>query len=129
LSETIIHVADYLRLKANFYDLKSNADENYLKLIDKQIGINDHQENVRDILFQSKRSIKDTTKEGRYLSLIFNEMVDLFEQSMTTHYDYTEIRNKYADSGILDEIKSSIEKIAHELDNFAYKLNANKRPK
>ncbi|MGN0002745.1 MAG: FUSC family membrane protein [Sphingobacterium composti] len=128
LSETIVQVADYLRLKANFYDLRKEADENYLKLIEKQIGVNEHQENTRDILFQSKRSIKDTTKEGRYLTLIFNEMVDLFEQSMTTHYDYSEIRTKYADSGILEEIKSIIDKIAHELDHFAYKLHANKRP-
>lgn len=129
LSETIVQVADYLRLKSNFYDLRSDAEENYLKLIEKQIGVNEHQENTRDILFQSKRSIKDTTKEGRYLTLIFNEMVDLFEQSMTTHYDYNEIRNKYAESGILAEIKSIIDKIAHELDNFAYKLHADRRPK
>lgn len=128
LSENIIQVADYLRLKANFYDLKYEANENYLKLIEKQISVNEHQENVRDILFQSKRSIKDTTKEGRFLTLIFNELVDLFEQSMTTHYDYTEIRKKYADSGILEEIKRIIDKIAHELDNIAYKVNANKRP-
>ncbi|NGM72998.1 FUSC family protein [Sphingobacterium sp. SGL-16] len=128
LSETIVHVGDYLRLKANFYDLNKDAEENYLKLIEKQISVNEHQENVRDILFQSKRSIKDTTKEGRYLTLIFNEMVDLFEQSMTTHYDYTEIRTKYAMSGILEEIKIIIDKMAHELDNFAYKMHANKRP-
>jgi uncharacterized membrane protein YccC len=129
LSETVVQVADYLRLKANFYDLRKNAEENYLKLIEKQIGVNEHQENTRDILFQSKRSIKDTTKEGRYLTLIFNEMVDLFEQSMTTHYDYNEIRNKYSESGILTEIKNIINNIAHELDNFAYKLHADKRPK
>lgn len=128
LSENIVQVADYLRLKANFYNLKYDADKNYLKLIEKQISVNEHQENVRDILFQSKRSIKDTTKEGRFLTLIFNELVDLFEQSMTTHYDYAEIRKKYAESGILEEIKIIIDKVAHELDNIAYKINANKRP-
>ena len=111
LAESIVHVADYLRLKANFYDLKKDAEDNYLKLIEKQVAVNAHQENVRDILFQSKQSIKDTTKEGRYLTLIFTEMVDLFEQSMTTHYDYTEIRNKYEDSTILAEIKNIINKI------------------
>ncbi|MCI0921075.1 FUSC family protein [Sphingobacterium rhinopitheci] len=128
LSETIIHVADYIRLKANFYNTKSDVDANYLKLIDKQVLINEHQENLRDILFQSKRSIKDTTKEGRYLTLIFNDIVDLFEQSMTTHYDYDTIRNNYAESGILDNIKAILAKITHELDNIGYKINANKTP-
>ena len=128
LSETIVHIADYLRLKANFYDLKINTDDNYVKLIEKQININEHQENVRDILFQSKRSIKDTTKIGRFLTLVFNDMVDLFEQSMTTQYDYSDVRSKYDGTGILELIKNTIVKMSHELDNIAYKLNANKIP-
>ncbi len=128
LSETIIHIADYIRLKADFYNSKSNVDENYIKLIEKQILINEHQENVRDILFQSKRSIKDTTKEGRYLTLVFNDIVDLFEQSMTTQFDYNSIRKDYANSGLLDRVKSIIIKVSHELDNIGYKINANKTP-
>src|SRR5690606_29030628 len=88
LSESIRYVADYIRLKANFYDPHVDIDTNYLKLIEKQIEVHKHQESVRDILFQSKRSIKDTTKIGRYLTLIFSDIVDLFEQSRTTQYDY-----------------------------------------
>jgi len=129
ISETIIQVADYTRLKANFYDLKKDIDENYIKLIEKQISVNVHQENVRNILFQSKRSIKDTTKEGRFLSLIFNDVVDIFEQSMTTHYDYESIRTTYGPSGVLDKVRSIIMKVSHELDNIGYKINANKTPK
>lgn len=128
LSETIVHVADYLRLKAHFYDTEKNIDNTYLKLIEKQILINEHQENVRDFLFQSKRSIKDTTKEGRYLTLVFNDIVDLFEQSMTTHYDYSSIRNDFDETGLLTKMKGVILKITHELDNIGYKLNANRIP-
>jgi len=129
LSEAIVHVADYIRLKADFYNPKKDIDETYTKLIEKQIVINNDQENLRDVLFQSKRSIKDTTKEGRYLTLIFNDIVDLFEQSMTTHYDYDTIRNNYAASGLLDKVRSILMKITHELDNIGYKINANKIPK
>src|SRR5690606_31593998 len=57
LSETILQVAEYIRLKANFYDVRHDLDENYDKLIQKQVEVNAHQESVRDILFQSKRSI------------------------------------------------------------------------
>lgn len=129
LAETILHVADYIRLKSNFYDGKSDIDANFLKLIEKQIQINNHQESVRDILFQSKRSIKDTTKEGRYLTLIFNDIVDLFEQSMTTHYDYETIRKTYSHTGILDILQGLILKISKELDHVGYKINANTSPK
>ncbi len=128
LSETILQVADYIRLKANFYDIKHDVDVNYDKLIEKQIEVNAHQENVRDILFQSKRSIKDTTKQGRFLTLIFSDIVDLFEQSMATHYDYAAIREKYASSGLLEKIKLILRKVSYELDNISYRLHAEKLP-
>ncbi|WP_185217606.1 FUSC family protein [Sphingobacterium mizutaii] len=129
LSETIRHVGDFIRLRANFYDINKPIDENYTKLIDKQIEVHEHQENVRDLLFQSKRSIKDTTKIGRYLTLTFNDVVDLFEQSMTTHYDYELIRKEYGHTGILKDFKHLLLKTANELDHLAYQLNANRVPK
>src|SRR5690606_31430957 len=129
LSESIRFVGDFIRLRANFYDHKVDLDDNYRKLIEKQIEVHEHQENVRDLLFQSKRSIKDTTKIGRFLTLIFNDIVDLFELSMTTHYDYELIRKNYAHTGILKEFRNLLLKIANELDHLAYQLNANRAPK
>ncbi|UIR56652.1 FUSC family protein [Sphingobacterium sp. SRCM116780] len=129
LAESIRHVADYIRLKANFYDINVDNDQNYLKLIEKQVEVNTHQENVRDLLFQSKRSIKDTTKTGRYLTLVFNDIIDLFEQSMATHYDYHAVSEKFGSTGILNEFKHVILKLTNELDHIAYQLNTNKMPK
>ena len=129
LAETIRYVAEYIRLKANFYDAKIDNDKNYLRLIDKQIEVNQHQENVRELLFQSKRSIKDTTKVGRYLTLIFNDIVDLFEQSMAAHYDYNTISERFGPTGILDDFRNIILKYTNELDNLAYQLNTNVQPK
>lgn len=117
-----------LRLKANFYDINVDNDKNYLKLIEKQVEVNDHQENVRNLLFQSKRSIKDTTKTGRYLTFVFNDIIDLFEQSMATHYDYNAVSEKFGHTGILNEFKHIILKLTNELDHIAYQLNANRIP-
>ncbi|KGE15889.1 FUSC family protein [Sphingobacterium deserti] len=129
LSESIRHVADYIRLKANFYDPKIDVDTNYLKLIEKQVEVHKHQELVRDILFRSKRSIKDTTKIGRFLTLIFSDIVDLFEQSMTTQYDYNAIKTTYGEHGVLIPFKDVLIKLTHEMDNMAYAINANRMPK
>ncbi|MBD1423030.1 FUSC family protein [Sphingobacterium chuzhouense] len=129
LAESIRYVADYIRLKANFYDPNVNIENNYIKLIEKQVEVNKHQESVRDILFQSKRSIKDTTKIGRYLTLIFSDIVDLFEQSLTTQYDYNAIKTAYGQYGVLIPFKHTILKVTNELDNIAYAINANKLPK
>lgn len=129
LSESMRYVADYIRLKANFYDPNVDIDTNYLKLIEKQVEVNKHQESVRDTLFQSKRSIKDTTKIGRYLTLVFSDIVDLFEQSLTTQYDYNAIKSTYGQYGVLTPFKHTILKVTNELDNIAYAINANKLPK
>lgn len=129
LAESIRYVADYIRLKADFYDPNVDIDRNYLKLIEKQVEVNKHQESVRDTLFQSKRSIKDTTKIGRYLTLIFSDTVDLFEQSLTTQYDYNAIKSTYGQYGILMPFKHTILKVTNELDNIAYAINANRLPR
>jgi len=129
LSESIRQVADFIRLKAEFYDPKTDLDENYRKLVEKQIEVNTHQERVRDILFQSKRSIKDTTKIGRLLTLVFTDIVDLFEHGMAAQYDYNTIRDSYQATGILPKFRLLLVKIANEMDNMAYDLNANRMPR
>lgn len=128
LAESIRHVGDFLRLKSNFYNTKTDYDQNYLKLIEKQVVVHEHQEKVRDLLLRSKRSIKDTTRIGRFLTLVFNDIVDIFEQSMSTFYDYAAIRKKFADTGALHHFRFVLIKLTHELDHFAYQLTINKMP-
>ncbi|WP_090609034.1 FUSC family membrane protein [Parapedobacter koreensis] len=129
LAESIHNVADYIRIKARFYDTKSDTEKNYRDLIEQQIVVSEHQDNVRDQLFRSKKIIKDTTKIGRLLILIFTDVVDLFEQSMATHYDYNSIREQFGATGILQHFNLTIQRISNELDHLAYQVNANKRPR
>jgi len=129
LSESIRQVAGYIRLKAEFYDPKTDLDENYRKLVEKQIEVNTHQERVRDILFRSKRSIKDTTKIGRLLTLVFSDIIDLFEHGMAMLYDYSAIRERYQSTGILPKLRLVLVKISNEMDNVAYALNTNRMPR
>lgn len=127
LSDCIRQVADFMRLKAAFYQVGVDFDLNYGKVIDQQIQVNSHQESVRELLFQSKRSIKDTTKAGRYLTLVFADIIDLYEQGTMAHYDYKEIHNSYAHTKILDKYRKILRKIATELDHIAFQLNANRK--
>ncbi|MGK6349671.1 FUSC family membrane protein [Parapedobacter sp. DT-150] len=129
LAESIHNVADYIRIRAKFYDTKSNIEQNYRDLIEQQIVVSEHQDNVRDQLFRSKKIIKDTTKIGRRLILIFTDVVDLFEQSMATHYDYDSIRDQYGRTGVLQHFNITIRRVANELEHLGYQLNANKIPK
>jgi uncharacterized membrane protein (TIGR01666 family) len=129
LAVSIRNIASYLRVKADFYAIDKDADESYRKLIEQQILAHEHQDEVRELLFRGKVSVKDTTKIGRLLILIFSDMIDLFEQSMATHYDYHAIRKTYGDTGVLNTYRLVIIRLANELDNLSYYINANQRPK
>lgn len=129
LGESIHNVAAYVRLKANFYDPKSDNSKNFLALIEQQVLVNDHQEKVREMVFHGKRNVRDTTKIGRILILIFTDIIDLFEQSMATHYDYDALQEKFGHTGVLKHIQFSINRVANELDHLGYEINANRIPK
>ncbi len=129
LAESIQNVAEYIRIKANFYNAKTDIERNYRELIEQQIIVNQHQDNVRDQLFRSKKTIRDTTKIGRLLILIFTDVIDLFEQSMATHYDYDAMRDQFGKTGILQHFNLTIRRIGNELEHLSYQINANRRPK
>lgn len=129
LAESIKHIAQYIRIKADFYAPDVNVDKSYLALIDQQILAHEHKEMVREMLFRSKTTVKDTTQIGRLLILVFTDMVDLFEQAMATHHDYDSIREKYEDTGVLRIFNLTIIRLANEVDNIGYHLNGNRKPK
>ena len=129
LAECIQDTAAYVRLKANFYDITVDNDKNYQKLIDQQVIVHQHQDVVRELLFKSKAIVKDSTRLGRVLVIIFTDMVDIFERTMATHYDYEAIRHNFGDTDALRAIRITVNRLANEMDNLAYHINANHRPK
>jgi len=129
LAEAIREVAAFIRTKSEFYDLQADTDKSFRKLIDQQITINQHLDSLREILFKSKLIVKDSTSIGRILILVFSDTIDLFEKSMSTQYNYDEIRSKFGNTAAFNEIKITLIRLANELDNFGYSLAANRRPK
>lgn len=128
LGESIREVAEFVQLKGNFYDVKTDFDENYKKLVDQQIIVHQHQDGVRELLFKSRLMVKESTTTGRSLILVFVDILDLFEQTMATHYDYQSIRNIYWKTGVLESFKKIILKLRDELENLSYHIISNEKP-
>lgn len=123
LGESIRELAEYLELKAKFYDTEEAVDEIQKELIKQQIDVHQGQENVREVLFKTRKLLKDASPESRKLLLTFIDIVDMFEQSMATHYDYEVIRKQFADSKILSQFGLSIRLLADELDHIGRLLH------
>ncbi|TDQ11681.1 FUSC family protein [Pedobacter metabolipauper] len=128
LSESIHVISDFLRAKAKFYHQNTSYDDNYADLLQLQVHVHEKQDAVREILFKTREIIRDSTPEGRFLLLVFVDMVDLFEQIMSTYYNYKQLHEQFDSSGILLHYESVIRKIADELDDIAFALKSGGTP-
>jgi uncharacterized membrane protein (TIGR01666 family) len=128
LGESIRDVAAYVKLKAEFYNIDSDFDLNYKNLIAQQILIHEHQDGLRDLLFKSKLMVKESTNISRLFILVFVDVVDLFEQTMATHYDYKSVRNTFGKTNTLKKFNLLILKLSEELENLSYYIISDKKP-
>jgi len=127
LGENVADIADFLRIKAAFYLPDTDIDENYRKLVSQQVKVSQHQDAVRELLFKSRVMAKESTNASRILVLTFINLVDIFEQILATHYDYSHIREKFKNTGILGEIAIILQHMADEVDNVAFMVLSNTR--
>ena len=123
LGECIFEVAKFIELKAGFYDAKIDINEQYKKIIAQQAVVNEYQEHVREILFKTRKILVDSTPTGRTLLLTFIDLVDLYEQSMATHYNYIDIHKAYANTGILTHFESVIKQMSDEITHIGNNLH------
>lgn len=128
VGECIREIAEYVRLKADFYDQETDFDENYKKLISQQVIVHEQQDSVRELLFKTRLMVKESTLAGRLLILVFVDIVDLFEQTMATHYDYRTLHKTFGKSNSLKEFKAIIIKLSEELENLSYYIISNEIP-
>lgn len=124
LGTSIRETASYLSLKADFYNPELPLPELYGKLLTQQINVHEKQDAVRELLFKSRQIVEESTMQGRRLVLSFVEIVDLFENVTATYYDYQELRNQYAETGILEKIERVLKQSATELDNIGIAIHA-----
>ncbi|HEY1023925.1 MAG TPA: FUSC family membrane protein [Sphingobacteriaceae bacterium] len=128
LGESIREVAVFLRNKAEFYQDDLDYEKAFRKLIDQQVIVHNQQDIVRELLFKNRVVMKESTRIGRLMILVFVDVVDLFEQTMATYYDYQAIRKNFRDTGVLSAFQRLITKMAGELDNISHYIIINKVP-
>ncbi len=124
LSDSIHEVADFLRAKAKFYSQNTNYEKNYAALLQLQVDVSQKQDEVREVLFKTREIVRESTPQGRFLLIVFTDMVDLFEQVMSTYYNYKQLHQQFDDIGILNHYEDAINKIADSLDDIAFALKS-----
>lgn len=118
LGDCILSTADYLRIRAAFYDKNTDPDDVYRRILEQQIVVHEKQDLVRDLLFKTRSIVKETTITSRTLLILFIDTVDIFERTTTAYYDYAKLHELFKDAEILDYYHRLIVELANELDNI-----------
>jgi uncharacterized membrane protein (TIGR01666 family) len=116
LGDCIQSTADYLRIKAAFYNKEVDYDKEYRRLLEQQVSIHEKQDLVRELLFKSRNIVRESTDAGRILVMQFLDIVDLFEVVMTSQYDYKILHDVFGKTDMLDRFHTLILEISDALD-------------
>ncbi|WP_207511281.1 FUSC family protein [Longitalea luteola] len=128
LGECIAATANYIRIRALFYDTSSDFNKAYRQMIEQQVIVHQEQELVRELLFKSRYIVKESTNTGRTLLFLFRSLVDLFEKIITTyHDDYKELHEMFADTEIMSRYRELIMLLAAELDDISIAVKSGRR--
>jgi len=118
LGECIMATADYLRVRASFYEKEVDYDKTYQQMLEQQIAVHEKQNLVRELLYKSRHIIKDSTITGRTLVMLFTDIVDLFERTMTAYHDYRALHEAFDEDDILERYRLLILELSNELDEI-----------
>ncbi len=117
LGECVMKTSSYLLTRGLFYEKGYNSTEIVNELIDQQVRIHQYQEQLRAMLFTTRRFISESTSKGRILTMMFRDSVDLFEKTVTSQPDYELLHKKFDGTGIMETLHRSITMLAETLYN------------
>lgn len=125
LAECVHEIAHFLRIKADFYDGRTNLDDDYRRLVAQHVIVSEKQDVVRELLFKSRQMVEETTSQGRALVLTFADVVDLYEQISAMYYDYHSLRERFGNTGLLNEVARLVRRLVDELDAIGLSFQEN----
>lgn len=128
LGECILGVSEYIRMKGRNYNEKTDLESNQKRLLEQEILISQQQENVREILFKTRKLLKDSSAQGNRLIMTFIDLVDMYEHSMESQQNYAEMRAEYGESKILVHFENTILNIASELEHIGECVHNHTKP-
>ncbi|MEB0011089.1 FUSC family membrane protein [Glaciimonas sp. Gout2] len=117
LAEALFELARYLDIKADFYDMHVELNNQFNRLVRQQIVLADKQQASRDLILRGPKS-----QQNAILVQVHFGMFDLYEYILSTHTDYMELRQNFADADILTYFRDLINKAAKDIETIAYAI-------
>lgn len=129
IGENYLQLAEFLKIKANYYQKNPDFDKLTTQVIAKQIEIKNLQEETRETVFKTRTIVNESTTTSRLLMLMFLNSMDLHEKLMTSESDYQKLQQSFEDSMILVNIHDYLNLLAEEITNIGIALQSGTRAK
>ncbi|MFP3832954.1 FUSC family membrane protein [Chryseobacterium sp. SIMBA_028] len=129
IGENYLQLAEFLKIKANYYQKNPDFNKLTTQVIAKQIEIKNLQEETRETVFKTRTIVNESTTTSRLLMLMFLNSMDLHEKLMTSESDYQKLQQSFEDSMILVNIHDYLNLLAEEITNIGIALQSGTRAK
>lgn len=129
IGENYLQLAEFLKIKANYYQKNPDFDKLTTQVIAKQVGIKNLQEETRETVFKTRTIVNESTTTSRLLMLMFLNSMDLHEKLMTSESDYQKLQQSFEDSMILVNIHDYLNLLSEEITNIGISLQIGTRAK
>jgi len=127
LGDNFVELGNFLLIKSKFYQPKPHFHAIFEEMMSSEIKLKHSQEDLREILFTTRRYLQESTTTSRIITLMFLESIDLFEQILTSQQDYKELHKKFAGKDILPCFQRYIETVSSELINIGMSVQRNNK--
>jgi uncharacterized membrane protein YccC len=121
LAEALFELARYLRIKADFYDVRHDLAAQFNQLVRQQIVVADKQQASRDLILRDLY-----TKQDGLLVQVHLSMLELYEQVLSTHADYAFLRNHFGDGDVMIFLRDLANKAGEDIESIAYAITRKK---
>lgn len=118
LGDLISATADYLRIRADFYNTPLDYHATYQRMMDMQAALLQKQNLVRELIFKTRKVTRESTVEGKTLLLIYLDITELFERLSASFQDYRILHQAFPQSELFLKTRPAILKLANELDEI-----------
>ncbi|MBC7567890.1 MAG: FUSC family protein [Pedobacter sp.] len=119
IHECLSATASFLLTKAKFYDPSTDLQECYKETIFQHQQVFEKQELIRNLLLTDRHAMESTNAKGRRLLNIVNSTFSLYEQVTAIHYNYDDLRKRFAGTSVLETVIVLIEFLASDLNKLS----------
>ncbi len=127
LSVALFATADYIATRSTFYDMDSDLEDSYRRLIPSQAAMTESHQAAREMILRELPRGQQRWKRFQVSSLnVFIDMVALMDTMVATHTDYATLRRVLPDSDVLLFARDALQKTADNVSEIALTIARNR---